>query len=608
MPIYLPIISRFDDKELKKAQNVIQGFGDKLATGITAGFAVAGAAAVAFAANSIQAAEAVQVADRRIENIADSMGLYGDGADQVAQRLINLAEEQEQLLGIDAELIKAGQAQLLTFKNIASSADEAGGAFDRATIAAADLAAAGFGSIDSASIMLGKALQDPVKGLTALGRAGVTFTAQEKELIKTLVESGKSFEAQEMILKAVETQVGGTAAATATSSDKIALAFENISEEVGKALLPVLDDLVPILGDLAQELGKNLAQAVKEIDWQAVTNGVADFTNFIIKNFDAIVEWGKNIAIGAAAFVALKTAIDLARVASVLFAASPIGALVAALGLLAGAAYLAVDAQNKQTEAMTEADIKAQETAERISFLKQEQEKYNRMANNGSIEASYYAGKLEEVNTELRQLEQDQRLATVAVGKTTTAFSDMNISLDNAITKMNFMKNATGDAERELKLFKDQLDINRGGLTGISDNLDNAAIKLGFFKDGAAKARAEMDRFIEYAQRMRDAANQINSIQIPSVGQITYPGQSPIPMAEGGIVLPRPGGTLAQIGEAGQAEAVIPLDRLRNMGGGSTYNISVNAGMGADGTSIGQKIVDEILKYERSSGRVFVRA
>jgi len=606
MPIYLPIISRFDDKELKKAQNAVQGFGDKLATGITAGFAVAGAAAVAFAANSISAAESVQVADNRLKNIADSMGLYGDASDEVANRLINLAESQEQLLGIDAELIKAGQAQLLTFKNIAVTADEAGGAFDRATIAAADLAAAGFGSIDSASIMLGKALQDPVKGLTALGRAGVTFTEEQKTLIKTLMESGKVFEAQNIILGEVERQVGGTAAATATASDKIALAFENISEEVGKALLPVLDDLVPILGDLAEELGKNLAKAVKEIDWQAVTKGVADFTNFVIKNFDAIVEWGKNIAIGAAAFVALKTAIDLARVASVLFAASPIGALVAALGLLAGAAYLAVEAQNAQTEAMSEADIKAQETASRISFLKQEQEKYNNLVNRGSQESSYYAGKLAEVTTELQGLEEQQRLAQVPTVELTTAYSNMNLTLDNAITKMDFMKNATGDAEREMKLFNDQLSINRGGLTGISDNLDNAAIKLGFFKDGTAKAIAEMDRFIDYARRMKEAADKINSIKIPSVqgGAIGQPG-SIIPMAEGGIVLPRPGGTLAQIGEAGQAEAVIPLDRLKNMGGGSTYNISVNAGVGADPVAIGRYVVDAIKKYERVNGKVF---
>ena len=80
--------------------------------------------------------------------------------------------------------------------------------------------------------------------------------------------------------------------------------------------------------------------------------------------------------------------------------------------------------------------------------------------------------------------------------------------------------------------------------------------------------------------------------------------------AEGGIVMPRAGGTLGIIGEAGIAEAVIPLDRLDKMtgGGSKNYNITVNAGMGADGGRIGQMIVDEIKKFERSNGPVFAGA
>lgn len=80
-------------------------------------------------------------------------------------------------------------------------------------------------------------------------------------------------------------------------------------------------------------------------------------------------------------------------------------------------------------------------------------------------------------------------------------------------------------------------------------------------------------------------------------------------LAEGGIVMPRPGGVLANLAEAGKPEAVIPLDRMGSMGG-TTNNIKivVNAGMGADGQQIGQKIVDEIIKFERSSGKVFARA
>jgi hypothetical protein len=41
-------------------------------------------------------------------------------------------------------------------------------------------------------------------------------------------------------------------------------------------------------------------------------------------------------------------------------------------------------------------------------------------------------------------------------------------------------------------------------------------------------------------------------------------------LAEGGVVMPRAGGTIARIGEAGQPEAVIPLNRARQMGFGDT--------------------------------------
>jgi len=80
------------------------------------------------------------------------------------------------------------------------------------------------------------------------------------------------------------------------------------------------------------------------------------------------------------------------------------------------------------------------------------------------------------------------------------------------------------------------------------------------------------------------------------------------PFATGGIVT---GPTNALIGEAGP-EAVIPLDKMSQVmnfrGGGSTVNISVNAGMGADGAAIGEQIVTAIRKYERTSGRVFAAA
>jgi len=217
---------------------------------VGAAFTAAGTAAgVAFAKIAFDAAEAASTANARIEQIATSMDLFGTEVDTVTDRLIGLAEETARLTGVNQNTIKETQALLLTFGNIAESADEVGGNFDRATQASLDLSAAGFGGTTDAAKQLGKALNDPITGISALARSGVTFTEQEKELIKTLVESGEQLEAQDMILSAIEKQVGGTAEATANASDKIRVGFSQITESVGLALLPAFEKLTNFVLD-----------------------------------------------------------------------------------------------------------------------------------------------------------------------------------------------------------------------------------------------------------------------------------------------------------------------------------------------------------------------
>ena len=202
-----------------------------------------GAAAFKF----VEAGEASATANARILQINESMGLFGDQAKGVTDRLVKLAEATALNTGVDQNAIKLTQAKLLTFKELAATADQVGGAFDRATMAAIDMAAAGFGEAESNAVQLGKALNDPIKGITALTRSGITFTAEEKKLIETLVNSGKTLEAQDLILKAIETQVGGTAEATANSSDKMRIGFKLVSEQIGTALLPLFEELVSFL-------------------------------------------------------------------------------------------------------------------------------------------------------------------------------------------------------------------------------------------------------------------------------------------------------------------------------------------------------------------------
>jgi hypothetical protein len=262
MALSIPIISEFQDKGIKKA---IAEFKQLETTGKKAQFALKKAALPAIAAlgavavmakSTLAAGEAAATANARIAQINDSMGLFGKTTETVNKRIIAYANATARATGVDQNQIKLAQAKLLTFGQLAKSADQAGGAFDRATKAAIDMGAAGFGTAEMNAVQLGKALNDPIKGIAALAKSGVTFTEQEKEKIKTLVESNKLLEAQDMVLKAIETQVGGTAEATANDSDKMKVAFSQLSESVGLILLPLFQKLTAIMmkvADFARE-------------------------------------------------------------------------------------------------------------------------------------------------------------------------------------------------------------------------------------------------------------------------------------------------------------------------------------------------------------------
>lgn len=414
MAVNVVLKSVFDDKGIKQAQNEFAKVGKTLGVA----FAAVGAATLAaaagltkFGADSIAAAENVAQANNRLGQVAKSMGIFGAETTAVTQRLIKFAEANELTVAVDAEVIKATQAKLLTFKNLAETADEVGGSMDRATMAALDLAAAGFGSAETNAVQLGKALQDPIKGITALSRAGVTFTQVEREKIRALVESGKVLDAQNMILSAIETQVGGTAEATAKASDRMRLAFENISESVGEALLPVFNEFADEVIKLTPELEAALAPAAQEIadifrqevlpavqnftKWlaspqgtktlrdlaQAVIDAVKTFVDFVgwtVRNRDAIIAFAVAIGTVMVAINLYKVAVGLATAAQLLFnsaaLAFPFAAALAGLGAIAGASWLVYQNTKQTTEAMEE---------QRLEILRNE-DAFTTAATNGS--------------------------------------------------------------------------------------------------------------------------------------------------------------------------------------------------------------------------------
>lgn len=253
--------------------------GQKAGKGMSAGFLgaagkIAGPLAALFAVDKIagffteanaEAREAQKVGATTTQIVKSTGGAAKITASQVG----DLATAISNKAGVDDEAIQSGANLLLTFKNVRNEAGKGNKIFDQATQAAVDLSAAGFGSIDGASKMLGKALNDPVKGISALGRAGVTFTDQQKTQIKTLVKSGKTLEAQKIIMGEVQSQVGGVAAASATAGEKMGVAFGNFKEQVGTALLPLLDKVegfvtakvIPALSSLVSWLSVNAGPA-----------------------------------------------------------------------------------------------------------------------------------------------------------------------------------------------------------------------------------------------------------------------------------------------------------------------------------------------------------
>lgn len=317
----LNLLANFSEltKGLNDAQLKMNKFSGQIQkSGRKASYALAGLAGAAFGA--VKAAEDVTAANARLDTVLKDMGFAN-----ATKRLTDYAETLETTTAVDAEVIKLTQAKLATFSNLTKTVNTANGAFDRATKAALDMAAAGFGEASTNAVQLGKALQDPIKGINSLARSGITFTAQEKEQIKTLVESGDTLAAQEMILKAVETQVGGTSEATATGSEKMSIAFKNVSESIGMALLPYFEKLTALVIKFTPYLEKNVGVILAIAGAIGVWAVSIKTLQFAIKSYETVI----------------KVATALQWLWNVALTANPIGLIVVAVGLLAAAFVIA---------------------------------------------------------------------------------------------------------------------------------------------------------------------------------------------------------------------------------------------------------------------------
>ncbi|MEJ7894373.1 MAG: hypothetical protein WKF94_17220 [Solirubrobacteraceae bacterium] len=180
-------------------------------------------------------------------------------------QLNTLATAQSRRTGIDDEAIGTAQTTLLTFAKIRNSAGKNNNVFDQSSQAVLDLSARFKKGLGPSAVMVGKALNDPAKGLTALQRVGVGFTAQQAEQIKVLSKGGNTLKAQRIILRELEKQTGGSAAAQGTALMKWKVASENVQESIGGGLAPVVDMTLAKMTNFAQKSEPLVGKASRDV-------------------------------------------------------------------------------------------------------------------------------------------------------------------------------------------------------------------------------------------------------------------------------------------------------------------------------------------------------
>lgn len=206
--------------------------------------------------------------------LKDSFTKYADSAKIVAQQeavltstnqaagrsieeLRNQAKELGKVTLFSGGQIAEAQNFLLTFTKIS------GEMYDKAIPAILDYATAFKIDLKTASVQVGKALNDPLKGLTSLSRAGVQFTKEQKEMISTMVASGNTAGAQAVILKELGVQFGNSAKAAADAGlgpyEMFIKQLNAIKKSLGEVLFKGFELVKPALNIFLKLFEKGIA-------------------------------------------------------------------------------------------------------------------------------------------------------------------------------------------------------------------------------------------------------------------------------------------------------------------------------------------------------------
>lgn len=226
------------------ASSVVSGMTKSIDDSKESILALGAAATAVFAAVTDEIVEATKAASDHqnteaqltavLQSTKDASGATADGINQLADAL-------EQTTGYSKDTILGIDNLLLGFTNISSQTLPA------ATQAILDFATRTGTDATSATQLLGRALQDPTVGMTALRREGLVLSDQQQQMVKDFQAAGDMANAQGVIIDALNTKYGGAAEQTNTLAFQQRLLQSQVEEvqvSIGTALLPTITSLL----------------------------------------------------------------------------------------------------------------------------------------------------------------------------------------------------------------------------------------------------------------------------------------------------------------------------------------------------------------------------
>jgi len=233
-----------DDKmtpAIRKAQGGLHTLGNTARTvgkGIAVGTGIVATAGIIALTGAIKSGIAALKEDKVISaQTAAVIKSTGGAAGVTANHVEDLADQLSTLDGVQDDVVQGAENVILRFTSIGADI------FPQVTQAALDMPAATGTDAASAALKLSRAIDNPVKSLTALSRAGIIFTDQEKAQITDLVKHNKLREAQAIVLAKVKQKFDGVAQAQADADPgrRLAVSTERFQKALASGLLPVIE-------------------------------------------------------------------------------------------------------------------------------------------------------------------------------------------------------------------------------------------------------------------------------------------------------------------------------------------------------------------------------